>query len=1129
MSIGSTIVRIVFAATLAVCVPRAFSQTFTTGDVVGVVTDTSGAVVPGATVTIHATATNEVRTATANESGRFRFSLLQPGEYTLSAQTGGLKSNVQRFTLLVGQETPKDITLNPQGTTETVVVTAAASALETENANLTNVVNEQQVADLPMAGGDVTTLAMTTPGIRIKTNGGSGNMNANGVPGSSMLFTLNGVDIMDPYNNLNNSGPSNNTLGANEVAEAAVVLNAFSAQFGRMAGGQENIIGKSGSNQFHANLTYNYNDALFNANSFFKNSAGTPRGRADSNLYAAGGGGPIVKNKTFFFVDTEGLRYALPASTLVSIPSPQLQAYTLAHIPAASIPLYEDAFALYNGAPGLNRAVPVTTGTGILQDKSGTLGCGGKGTFVGTPTGIAGETFGVNVPCADAFVSANNQLNTESLFIARADQNINEKHKFNVRFSYDWGTQATSTSPLNPMFNQISVQPTYYASVNYTYIISPTIVNNFIASAFYGLGIFGVPDFKAAEALMPERFAIADGGAQQGGMTSAGAAYPTGRAEGIPQFIDDLSWNRGRHTIKFGVDYKFDKVSDTSIASNAFEGLYTFNDLADFATGQVNSTGKNSSFTQGYPLLATAHVRVYSINFYGQDELAVTKNLKLTLGIRFERNGNPTCLDNCFSRFNQPFGSPSYQGGLAVPYDATIESGLHYAYANIEPVITEPRFGFAYSPFGTRAHMPVIRGGVGLFANFIAASAAASIFVNLPNKFSPSVTFGEVATASDPNSSVAAANASFTALENGFSQGFTLGQIQAAMGKIKFSPPSFYTTPQNFSAAKILEWNFEIEEPLTQHDVLAVTYTGNHGYDESVINEDVNSFTSATNLYPSGFAGLPTVAPDPRFLQVNQVLTAGISNYDALITQVRHAFSNGLQAQIGYVWSHTLGIEGSGSSNILYNPFNLMANYGPLPFDTRQQLTGDFVWNTPWKFKNRALHLAVEGWTLGGKLYVYTGAPFSVTNGNLSARINSGGGIGGSFLADVTSASVLGTSCGHAAITTPCLTASDFAATASQFDFGNTAPGQFRGPGYFDIDTQITKNFRIRERVSFGLGAQMFNVLNHPNFANPGSTSTSSSLGLISAVIGPPTSAYGTGQGAAVSGRVMLLTGRFSF
>src|SRR5262249_46722339 len=159
--------------------------------------------------------------------------------------------------------------------------------------------------------------------------GGNGNLNANGIPLTSVLFTLNGADVMDPYNNLNNSGASNNLLGGNEIAEAAIILNAFSPQYGRMAGAQVNLVGKSGTNSFHGNAVYNYNDAIMNANSFFNNSSGTPRGRSVANLYGASLGGPIVRNRTFFFVDTEALRYALPTAGVISIPSVELENYAL--------------------------------------------------------------------------------------------------------------------------------------------------------------------------------------------------------------------------------------------------------------------------------------------------------------------------------------------------------------------------------------------------------------------------------------------------------------------------------------------------------------------------------------------------------------------------------------------------------------------------------------------------------------------------------------------------------------------------------------------------------------------------------------------------------------------------------
>ena len=323
----------IFVAFLLLTATSAFSQTMTTGDVVGTVTDTTGAVVPKATVTIKLPDTNETRTAVTSETGHYRFSLLKPGDYTIEAETTGLKSKLDKFTLLVGQEAAINLTLAVTGTQEIVEVQGEAAVLQTENANLTSGFNTAQVANLPMNGGDITTIAFTVPGVLVLPGGGAaGNFNVNGIPGASTLFTLNGADDMDPYLNINNSGASNNTLGGNEVAEAAVVLNAFSADYGRMAGAQVNYISKSGSNSMHGNLYYNYNDAIFNANDFFNNASGTPRGRADANQFVGSVSGPIRKNKLFYFFNYESLRYVLPSAGVVAVPSPQLEQYALAHV-----------------------------------------------------------------------------------------------------------------------------------------------------------------------------------------------------------------------------------------------------------------------------------------------------------------------------------------------------------------------------------------------------------------------------------------------------------------------------------------------------------------------------------------------------------------------------------------------------------------------------------------------------------------------------------------------------------------------------------------------------------------------------------------------------------------------------
>jgi hypothetical protein len=1113
--------------TIWMLTPSAFCQTLTTGDVTGLVKDATGAVVPNASVTLKSVDSGEVRKMVTGPSGEYRFSLLKPGDFTIMAESTGLKSDLEKFPVLVGQAAEMNLTLKVEATQSIVEVQGEANVVQTENANLETNYNTSQVINMPMAGGDLTTLAMTVPGIRVSITGGSGNMNANGIPGSSVLFTLNGHEEMDPYNNLNNSGASNNLLGANEVAEAAVVLNAYSAQYGRMAGGQVNIIGKSGSNAFHGNAYYNFNAQFLNANDFFNNSDGTPRGRSDSHQFGASFSGPVKKNKLFFFADYEAFRYVLPASGVVSLPSPQLQTYTLAHIPAASVPLYQDMFALVNAAPGVGRAVPVTNGGGVLQDANGALGCG-TGTFPGTAA-PGGGVFGTNVSCAVAFGTNNTQINTEGLVTPRVDYNINDKQKIFFRYNYDFGLQATGTSPISPTFNSVSNQPQHTGSLNYTYVLTPTMVNNFTGTGFWYSAIFGVADFAKTTSLMPESISIADGGANGGGFASVGAGFPTGRNVGQMELADDFSWTKDRHNIKAGVQYVWSKITYTSIASGAFKGAYTLNDLTDFATGQVNSSGLGSSFSQTFPRLDAAHFRIPALGFYVSDDWAVRHNLKLTLGMRVEHDGNPTCVDNCVATLNTPFVASGYQGGVNVPYNSTIATGVHSVFHSIQSAVYEPRFGFAWQPFGNSK--TVIRGGIGIFSTHPVGSIAGTIASQAPNRFIPSVTFGTVGLATDPNSSAADAIAANNVFQNGFFAGDTLGQIKTALGKIPFGLPSFTSVPANWNLVTDTEWSFEIEHQLTQHNIVVATYVGNHGYNilESV-NANMFTGTSGVSRYSGGYAGLPTAAPDPRFLSVTQDYNNGISNYDAGTIQFRHVFSYGLTTQFHYTWSHTLG-------TVAYeNPFNLSNSYGSLNFDIRHEVAADWVWAQSHKFASHITNSLLGGWIWGGKMYVYSGAPFSVTDSKIPAQVNSAGGVL-TPLADLVAPSAANTSCGKASINTPCLLKTQFAtysatsgvASPIQTDWGNTAPDSFRGPGYFDIDTQLTRDFRIKERAKVTFGLSGYNVLNHPNFANPSGSISSSSFGRITSTVTPPTSIYGSFQSGTVSGRVLVLTGRFTF
>ena len=1119
----------ILAALLLLLAPYAFSQTITTADAVGVVSDPSGAVVPGAKVTIKSVGSGESRTELTNGSGQYRFPLMKPGEYELSALAKGMKSNTFKITLLVGQAAETNITMAPEGTTTTVEVMATAAILQTENANLETNFNKSQVDNLPMPGGDLTTLAMTAPGIRVNVTGGSGNMNANGIPGSTILYTLDGMDQNDPANNLNNSGASNNLLGANGVGEVAIVMNAYSPQYGRMAGAQVNMVGISGANQFHGNLFYNYNFEKLNANSFFNNASGTPRGRSDAHQFGGRIGGPVIKNKVFFFFDTENLRYILPASGVVSLPSPQLQAYTLAHVGAAQLPLYTDYFNLVKGSPGANRAIPVTNGTGQLQDGNGHLGCG-INSFYKTPTGTGG-TFGLDTPCAVAFGTNNTQINTEQLFNGRGDWNINNAQKLSVRYFHDAGVQATGTSPINPLYDSVSNQPSFQVSLSHSWVISPTIVNTLNASVLWYTALFGVQDFAKTQALMPDSIALGEGGANGGGFATVGAgAFPNGRNVGHFQVNDDFSWSHGKHTIKAGINARKDQYTYTSIASGAFLGAYSLGDLSDFANGKLGATGNAlSSFTQSFPVYGALHFRFTSADLYLSDEWAVTKNLKLTYGLRAEINLNPTCIEKCFVLTNVPFNSSSYSATASTPYNATLTKSGNLFYHPEGPIV-QPRIGFAYKP-PVGHNKTVIRGGIGLFATNYTDGIGGTLANQVPNKFAPSgLTFGNVGFITDPTSAAYTAQVSANAFQAGFASGFTLAQIQNAVKPASFSTPSITSFPDTFHAPHTVEWSFELQQEIDSHNMLTLSYVGNHGYDlQETVNANMFASATSTKNYGGNYGGLPGAAPDPRFVTVTQYYNNGISNYNALTVQYRHMFSYGLAAQFHYTWSHAL-------STIAYeNPFNLNGSYGSSGFDNRHQVAADILWNQPFKASNKGVNGLIAGWTIGMKVYRYSAAPFNVTDSKIPTSINASGVL--TPIADLIVPSAMGMHCDKSnSIGQACLPKTDFATYPGsgvnvplQTDWGNISPNSFRGPGYFDVDMTLQRSFAIKEKLKFVFGLQAYNALNHANFANPSGALTSGAFGTITSTLGPPTSIYGTGQGAAVSGRLAVLTGTFSF
>ena len=1123
------------AVLLVFSISVAHAQTQVTGDIVGRVVDKSGAVVADATLTLTSNADGSKQTVRSDKNGNYRFPLLKPGSYSIHEEGSGMSANLTNVSVNVGQATAVDVVVGATGNNVVVEVSSSANLLQTEDANLTTNFTADQLNAMPLPGGDLANVPFTAPGINLSTGAGYGSFTAFGLPATSNLFTTNGNDTMDPYNNLNNSGASNLTLGANEIQEAAVINNAYSAQYGRMAGAQVNFTTKSGSNRFHGNAIYYYNGDSMNANDWFnKHNANpadnTPRPHAVSNQWVGSIGGPIIKDKLFFFFDTEGLRYVLPGGGPVYIPSPAFQAAVTKNIaannPGASA-YYKSIFGIYNGATQASRATAVTA----ALDPA--LGCGD---FDGTTVG--GTTFGTGAtPCANTFQNTAGSLNTEQLYSIRVDQKLGNKDNINYRYKHDWGVQATGTDPLNPAFNANSSQPEWEGQLNETHIFSPNLVNNLILSGLYYSAIFGPTNLGASLAVFPTTITNGDGlGFANVGGTNYN--YPQGRNVAQYMIVDDVSYTHGKNTFKFGVNFRRNNISDfrAGVRTSGWTSLLS---NTDFFNGNLGfNTG--SSVSQRFAAQREVPIAIYTIGFYFQDQVSLTPKMKLTASLRLDRNSDPYCSKNCFARMNSPFGSLQHDPtGTTLPYNSSITTGLSSAYPSIQPILFQPRLGFAYSV----TPKTIIRGGAGMFSDLIPAQLADNYVLNAPNvntftvqnnaALSQNITI--VPNTPDPASAYTIAAASNKALVNGFATGATYASLRTATNNY-FSAPTYFSIANKLKNPMYVEWNLELQQALTKNDVLEINYVGNYGYNLLQNNLTGNAY-AATTAAP-GFGGLPTSRVDRRFTTVTDLTNFGHADYNGITTSIRHETRYGVTAQVNYTYSHDLDTVSNGG----LNGFDLTGdtvpqsqidplspdrlNYGNADYDLKHSLSLNYLWRIPGETHMALLNILTRGWTASGTLYDRTGYPFSVVNSKVNGAY--AGGQGGPVLAGYLGGGEGPCKNGNST----CLTTSQFATTTQQipYGFGNIARNtKFRAPGYFDTDMSVIKTTKVAEKVDFRIGASFFNILNHPNFYKPSNNVSGGSFGKITTTVTPPSSIYGSFTGSAVSGRIIQLQAGLSF
>jgi hypothetical protein len=1117
--------------------PFVHAQSNISGDLAGTVTDASGAVLPGAKVSVTSVATGQVKIVTTDKVGNYRVPLLAPGPYLISVTAPGFETTTENTTVSTGTIAQVNLKLKVGSAATTVEITESeVTLLHTDSADLSTTITQEQVLTLPNPGNDMTFVGQTAPGSVMNTQGGYGNFSSFGLPATANTFTLNGGYENDPFLNLNNSGATNLLLGNNDVASVSVINNAYDASFGGLGGAQVNEISRSGSNQFHGNATYFWNGRLLNANDWLNKhvpagTPATPRSFDNANQWAAGVGGPIRRDKTHFFVDYEGLRVILPTRGTVYAPSPAYQAAVLQT--TAICPSYDPT----TGAK-LN---PLPACANLTNAPYGNLaywGNSGEAPLYQTIFAFYNKLTG---PSADSDPNAVDYNGTASNFTheyqiaGRVDQTLSSKDSLFGHVTVDKGVQATSTSLLNPEFDAFSPQPQYEGQLGETHTFTQNLTNQFLFANIYYKAVFSNTQQAQANAAVPFTLVFLSGSLANDGVDGlvGGADYdfPQGRDVEGYQFQDDLSWTKGKHTIKAGWTMRRDDITDYGPGVRAItpEAYGTEGSLA---------AGYATRFRQAFPLHTKQPIALYTLGMYGQDQWKLASNLTVTYGLRIEHDSNPICTVNCFALLASSFSSIASSTSTSTAYNKMINTGQHAALTNYQGVGIEPRLGIAWLPLGANSHTTV-RTGFGMFADAFPGQVADELLGNAPT----SVAFylkTPTASVAYPRgnyilqSSLAGSGSqAVTASNTGFQAGFTGGASYKSLAASVpgFAAPSFTNPASAVKYPTYEEWNLTIEEQLNPTTALSVGYVGNHSYHQPVLNEGVNAY---------GFGSLPAAAPSASFGLVTEIGSGATSNDNTLTTSlVRRGKS--LTLQFNYEWSHALDEVSNGGFNPFQdattvsplapeNPSNLRQNYGNADYDIRQYVSASYVINVPhWKGPK----LLVNGWTLGGTVFHSTGLPFTLLDSG--SPVNYGGSLYALQLDNK-----FNHHCGGgAAVDTPC----DFAAAGNSSeglahydnasDFGQQRRNQLTGSGYTDTDLDLQKGFDIPkwESGKLKIGAQFFNLLNHPNFGQPTNDveAGSGGVGFINSMVNTPTSILGSFLGGDASPRLIQAKLTFIF
>ena len=1093
--------RITICVMLFLLSASAMLAQLTTGTILGVVKDSGGGVVPGAVVTALATETGQSRTATTREDGSFRLDALPVGNYEITVKANGFQTAVQTgLVLTVGQEAVSNFTLQVGEVSQKISVTAENTNLvDTTSSSLGSLVNQEQITDLPLNGRNYNDLTLLQAGVTKSLNSNNATIgyngtaySSNGAPQRSNTYLLDGALQMSLSGN-NGSSALGTTLGVDGILEYRVITNAFDAEYGMTMGSQMTIVSKSGTNRFHGDAFDFLRNSVFDARNWFD----LPPARLGNhrnpefrrNQFGGSLGGPIRKDKTFFFATYEGLRALLNSTNTVTTLGTYAEhpngnpngchvaagmTVTLAQCPQLGAPSAVVATQMANflnlyPAPNLR----------YLERRCGHCGTGTAANY--------GFTFA--------------QITPENYGQIRIDHTISASDTLFGRYTID-----QASLPFVGNFNSnyaVESSKNQFFTVGENHIFSSSLVNSARFSFTREPLIFSTV-ITDPRLLQPGYELVTTPGLGMGSLSPGGASgigngilAPRKQKENIFTESDDVNYNRGRHSFKFGGifnHYQYD------IETHGYDrGVIGFTTVAGLLQAGVGPTPTPTSATLSTFSLTlpgenvTKYLHFNTMGFYAQDSWKVMPRLTLNVGMRYE----PT------TTVNEIYGNASNLRNF--PASSTFTVG-HPVFKNPGLRNWSPRFGFAWDVFGDGK--TAVRGGFDLLYDLATWGQTYMNFAGYDPPFSQNLSTSTYIQTYAP-----------TGL-----------QVPIAIPPVGF-PNSFRGPVWNENQPHLLAYNVSVQRQLPGQMALSLAYAGSHGINLIQVLEGNNVIPTGiptTSTTPSqgticgaasgtvnlasqydGSATSCYLSSSPR---LNQNLPSMIFNpangesfYNALDATLTKRVSHGLQFQAAFTWAklndNQQGGSGQDGNDIAAEPLHPHSLYGPALFDVRDNFHFDALYRIPDFTSSKGfMGKLSNGWGINGILSLQTGYPFSVTVSGDRELISYTPGFANRDTPDLipgrTNNNITrGTSTGCTGVTagtqlgTPSLWYDPCAFSLQPSGFIGTEPRNFlRGPGLANVDFSIVKDTAVGflgEGGKVEFRAEVFDLFNHPNFALP--------------------------------------------